>query len=273
MNKYTVFGGRGFIGSEFVKELKNQGHDVFVPEREDPRIYEDDLGIVIYSAGYGDCQKDPLNVLNANVTLLSILLEKATFDKLVYISSTRVYMNQNDTFETSDLTISFNDNRKLFNLTKLVAEELCLKSNRNCVVIRPSNVYGLALDSNLFLPSIIRDAVKNRIINMYVDSHYSKDYVSVHDVVSVTLKILKSNNVGLYNIARGINTEAIDIIDTIKKYTNCDIKWHKNINSNEFFSEIDIRKTKLNIDHEYSNVLDDLESMIKLYKNTSNEII
>ncbi len=57
------------------------------PTREDSRIYEEDLGVIIYSAGYGDCQKDPFNVLTANVLLLSSLLQ-AKFDKLVYISST-----------------------------------------------------------------------------------------------------------------------------------------------------------------------------------------
>ncbi|WP_434143886.1 NAD-dependent epimerase/dehydratase family protein [Photobacterium leiognathi] len=43
MGKFTVFGGSGFIGSEFVKEIRGQGHDVFVPTREDSRIYEEDL--------------------------------------------------------------------------------------------------------------------------------------------------------------------------------------------------------------------------------------
>lgn len=267
VGKFTVFGGRGFIGSEFVKELKNQGHDVFVPEREDPRIYEDDLGIVIYSAGYGDCQKDPFNVLNANVTLLSILLVKATFEKLVYISSTRVYMNQNDTFETSDLTISFNDNRKLFNLTKLVAEELCLKSNRDCLIVRPSNVYGLALNSTLFLPSIIKDAINNSQVDMYVNKSYSKDYVSVNDVVKSVLLLLSVENIpNIVNVASGKNTTAIEIADVLKNEIETDIIWHNTANRMEYFPVTNTTTINNIIDYKFSNVLDDLIIMINQYK-------
>ncbi|WP_413525633.1 NAD-dependent epimerase/dehydratase family protein [Photobacterium phosphoreum] len=267
MCKFTVFGGRGFIGSEFVKELKTQGHDVFVPERDDISIYDIDLGTVIYCAGYGDCKKDPFNVLTANIILLSTLLQEAKFNKLVYISSTRVYMNQELSNENSNVTVCEDDSRRLFNLTKLTAEELCLKSSRDCLIIRPSNVYGLALNSTLFLPSIIRDAVNNKVINMYVDSDYSKDYVSVEDVVHVTLRIINKN--GVYNIASGINTKAIDIANLIKKHTNCKINWHNNIN-NEFFNEIDIKKIQLDCNHKYNNVLDDLLVMIEKYQLKCN---
>ncbi|MGR5333197.1 SDR family oxidoreductase [Photobacterium damselae] len=267
MSKYTVFGGRGFIGSEFVKELISQGHDVFVPEREDPRIYEENLGIVIYSAGYGDCQKDPYNVLNANVTLLSILLEKATFDKLVYISSTRVYMNQENSDEDEDLIICNDDNRRLFNLTKLTAEELCLKSGRNCLIIRPSNVYGLALNSTLFLPSIIKDAINISQVNMYVAPSYSKDYIYVNDLVkSVLLLLLKEGIPKIINVASGYNVTAKDIANVLKSEIETDIIWHNTVNSRENFPVSNTTTINNIIDYKFSNVLDDLKIMINQYK-------
>lgn len=266
MSKFTVFGGRGFIGSEFVKELKTQGHDVLVPEREDLSIYEDDLGTVIYSAGYGDCQKDPFNVLHANVILLSSLLEKAKFNKLVYISSTRVYMNQYDSFESCDLKVSFDDKRKLFNLTKLVSEELCLKSNRNCLVIRPSNVYGSAINSTLFLPSIVRNAILDGSINMYVTRNYSKDYVFVGDVVKYTLDLISKGNDGVFNLASGSNTSAREIADIIVDKTNCNVNWlaDKDI---DLFHEIDVSKVANTVDYRPNNVIDDLKKMIEDFEN------
>ncbi|AAW84664.1 dTDP-glucose-4,6-dehydratase [Aliivibrio fischeri ES114] len=264
MSKFTVFGGRGFIGSEFVKELRTQGHDVFVPEREDLSIYEDDLGTVIYSAGYGDCQRDQFNVLTANVILLSSLLQKAKFDKLVYISSTRVYMNQNESSEYSDVTICSKDNRRLFNLTKLTAEELCLKSERECLIIRPSNVYGLALNSNLFLPSIIRNAIKNKHIDMYVDKNYEKDYVSVYDVVSSTLKLIKfPQEVNkIINISSGENISANDIAQVLINKTGCSIKWKQTLNNTECFSPIDISYLKSLIDYKPRTLINDINNMV-----------
>ncbi|MCG7489690.1 NAD(P)-dependent oxidoreductase [Vibrio sp. Of14-4] len=266
MSKFTVFGGRGFIGSAFVKDLKTQGHDVFVPEREDLSIFEENLGTIIYSAGYGDCQKDPFNVLHANITLLSSLLEKARFNKLVYISSTRVYMNQYDSSESCDLKVSYDDDRRLFNLTKLVSEELCLKSNRDCLIIRPSNVYGLAKNSPLFLPSIVRSAITNGSINMYVTRDYSKDYVFVGDVVRYTLDLLNKNAQGLFNLASGTNTSAKEIADIIVDKTGCNVNWlvEEDI---DFFHEIDITKVVNTLDYKPNNVIDDLKKMIEDFEN------
>lgn len=267
MSKFTVFGGRGFIGFEFVKELKAQGHDVFVPERDDISIYEIDLGTVIYCAGYGDCQKDPFNVLTANVILLSTLLQKAKFDKLVYISSTRVYMNQELSNENSDLIICEDDSRRLFNLTKLTAEELCLKSDRDCLIIRPSNVYGLALNSTLFLPSITRNAINNGIIDMYIPKTYEKDYIYVGDLVSYVLCLIniKFNN-KVINVATGYNVSAKDITTILEKETRCKINWHKT-NANENFSVINVEKLKELVDFNPNNILHDLHHLIFEFKN------
>lgn len=268
MSQFTVFGGRGFIGSEFVEQLQKEGHSVYVPERDDPDIYKRDLGIIIYSAGYGDCNKDPFNVLSANVTLLANILKNARFDKLVYISSTRVYMNQENSFELCDLSICNNDNRRLFNLTKLVSEELCIKSNRNCIIVRPSNVYGLALNSNLFLPSIIRNAINNNHIDMYVEKQYAKDYIAVSDVVDATLKLLrKKSTPSIINIASGINTTAEEIGDILKAKTGCEIYWHNN-NSNDIekFPITDISLIHKEIEFIPRNVLNDLELLIEKYK-------
>ena len=269
MSKFTVFGGRGFIGFEFVKELKAQGHDVFVPERDDISIYEIDLGTVIYCAGYGDCQKDPFNVLIANVILLSTLLQKAKFDKLVYISSTRVYMNQELSNENSNLIICEDDSRRLFNLTKLTAEELCLKSSRDCLIIRPSNVYGLALNSTLFLPSIIRNAINNSQVDMYITPSYAKDYVSVSDVVESTLALLEVKSIPrVVNIAYGQNVTAQEISDVLIKNTNTKINWLKaNFNSCEIFPETDISQLKELIDYKPRYVLDDFKLLIDEFKN------
>lgn len=106
-----------------------------------------DTGIVIYCAGNGDCQNTPFNVFQANCALLSDILQHSKFNRLVFMSSTRVYMNGNDTQENADLVVCRDDARRLFNLTKLVSEELCLKSGKDIVIVRPSNVYGVALNS------------------------------------------------------------------------------------------------------------------------------
>jgi len=274
MSLYTVFGGKGFIGSEFVHQLKNKGHSVSLPERGDESIFDKNLGTVIYCAGYGDCQKDPFNVLNANTLLLSELLRKSTFEKMVYISSSRVYMNQNGSKETNDLTVCSNDNRRLFNLTKLVSEEMCLRSERHCLIIRPSNVYGLAVNSPLFLPAITRNAINNGVVDMHVSKDYSKDYVSVYDVVNTTLALIDLNETKseIINLASGKNVSADKIAEVLIEETGCSVNWHT-VNSNEQFPIIDIDELKNKLNFEPRSVLLDLRNMVDTYKTHLNEVV
>lgn len=273
VGKFTVFGGRGFIGSEFVKELSNQGHEVYVPQRDDEKIYNSNLGIVIYSAGYGDCQKDPFSVLTANVILLSEILQKAKFEKLVYISSTRVYMNQELSNENSNLIICEDDSRRLFNLTKITAEELCLKSNKDCLIIRPSNVYGAAIESNLFLPSIIKNAVNNGVVDMYVSPDYSKDYISVFDVVESTLKLITvKTERKVFNLGSGTNISANSIAEVLKEETKCKINWVETLNSSkEIFPITNISELEKLISFKPKFMLNDLKELIKLFRISINK--
>ncbi|MBV7598797.1 SDR family oxidoreductase [Aeromonas encheleia] len=265
MKCYTVFGGRGFIGSEIVGMLEASGQDVWVPPRDDENIFETDLGIVIYSAGQGDCKNSPLGVFDANCRLLADLLERGKFERLVYVSSTRVYMNHDSSSEEDDLKVCTDDQRRLFNLTKLVSEELCLKSGRNITIVRPSNVYGVALHSPLFLPAITRNAINNGKVDMYIDHNYAKDYVSVTDVASACIALADHpDSLGeVINIAAGYNITAQQIADVLQKHTECDVIWHNISFPNEIFPETNIEKIKSYIkDYKPRNVLFDLEKMI-----------
>ena len=270
MSKYTVFGGSGFIGTEIVRQLTELGHEVFIPRRNDKDVFKRDLGIVIYCSGNGDCQNSPFDVLDANVILLKNILLLGQFTRLVYLSSTRLYMGNQCSEESSDLIISPLDNRRLFNLTKLVSEELCLKSRRDVVVVRPSNVYGVALNSPLFLPSITRNAIKNGKIDMYIPKDYAKDYVSVNDVASSCIALSKHTDVSdrIVNVASGYNTMASDIADVLIKHTNCEVVWHQlDNNFIENFPKTNIDKLKaLLCDYKPKNVLSDLKLMITDYK-------
>ena len=274
MANYTVVGGLGFIGSEIVKQLEDKAHNVFIPKRNDSRLYTDDLGIVIYCVGHGDCKNNPLKVFHSNSVLLANMLDNSTFDKLIYVSSTRLYMGQEFASEHADLSVLTADNRRLFNLTKLVSEELCLLSNKDAIIIRPSNVYGLALNSPLFLPAITRDAINNNQVDMYVTPDYKKDYISVVDVAYATCELAGKIELSqrVFNIASGINTSAGEIADLLSKETGCNITWHKGC-VDEVFPVNDLSAIKNEIIFNPKNVLDDLKIMIDEFKiNLSNKV-
>lgn len=269
MKRYTVFGGRGFIGSEIVSMLEAAGQNVWVPPRDDESVFDTDLGTVIYSAGQGDCKNAPLGVFDANCRLLADLLARGKFERLLYVSSTRVYMNQNTAVEGDDLKVCSDDQRRLFNLTKLVSEELCLKSGRDITIVRPSNVYGVALHSPLFLPAITRNAINHGKVDMYIDQDYAKDYVSVTDVARACITLATHpDSVGqIINIAAGYNITAKQIADVLHKFTACEIVWHNIAFPNENFPQTAIRKIiSLIPDYQPRNVLEDIELMIAEFK-------
>jgi nucleoside-diphosphate-sugar epimerase len=267
MALFTLIGGQGFIGSEIAERLRSLKHLVFVPQKDDDKLFTQNLGTIIYCAGHGDCVGNPSKVFNSNVLLLSQIIEESIFDKIIYLSSTRLYMGQTDSKEQCDLSILNNDDRRLFNLTKLVAEELLLKSKKKLAIIRPSNVYGLALKSPLFLPAITRNAINTGKVDMYVSPAYTKDYVSVCDVAEMTIKIALTelNDQVIYNVASGVNVTAQQIADVLKSETDCDIIWHEN-ETNEVFPETDISLIQQDFGFVPSQVLIDLKTMIDNFK-------
>lgn len=273
MKKYTLIGGNGFIGSEIYKYLSERNCSVFVAPKDDSIVFEKDLGTIIYCAGHGDCLNNPNKVFDSNTSYLKKIIDNATFSRMIYISSTRVYMGsaEDNVSEESDVVIIKNDKRRLFNLTKLLSEELCFSSSKDIIVVRPSNVYGLAIKSPLFLPSITRDAINNGVVDMYVTPDYRKDYVSVHDVAKIIyeLSIREKLNSSIYNIASGENTSAREIADILQKETMCNVVWHS-VDNDEFFPITDISKIKSEFNFVPSKVTEDLKSMIEDFTNTNS---
>lgn len=264
---FTVIGAGGFIGDELSKFLEKKNIEVRRIFRNTLIPKDVDLGVVIYCAGYGDCKKDPSNVIDANVNLLKEIVYNYNYKRLIYISSARLYLGNTASNEESDLEILNSDNRKLFNLTKLCAEEICLSSNKDNIVLRISNVYGKAIKSPLFLPSIIRDAIINRLVNMYVTPEYEKDYVYVGDVSDAIFQISNKPDVKykVYNLASGVNTKASDIAQVIENKTGSDIKWHSVV-AEDFFPLTDVSRIKEEIKWNPRNVLDDVSEMIDLFE-------
>ncbi|MCS6118736.1 NAD-dependent epimerase/dehydratase family protein [Shewanella baltica] len=262
--RITVFGAGGFIGSHMASYGEKLGYEVFKPNWQ-KGVPEQHLGTVIYCNGVGDCNR-PLDVMYSHVGLLAEIIKVGNFDKIVYISSTRVYMNSKETNEKSNLLVGTDDKRRLFNIAKLAGEEICLASNKDALILRPSNVYGLALNSPLFLPSLVRDAIRNNEINLYVDKDYAKDYLLIDNLVTACFSLIEQRCSGIFNIASGRNVTAEQIVDMIVRNTDCNVIWHGS-SLNEHFYPIDIAKVSDSLsDFCPSELMNELESMIFNFK-------
>ncbi|NUU67353.1 NAD(P)-dependent oxidoreductase [Enterobacteriaceae bacterium BIT-l23] len=275
MSITSIIGGHGFVGREICKILESIGGSYNVIGRGDVISRGEKFDRIIYCAGEGDCQNKPFDVFDANCSLLYHVLKNTNFNKLVYISSTRLYMNGDSSDESSSLHVEDSDNRRLFNLTKMASEELCLRSKKNITILRPSNIYGTALKSTLFLPSIIKDAITRGVVNMFVDKSYAKDYVSVKNVaeacVNFSSRDIEYNKI--INVASGKNVTASDLAKLLIKETNCKVIWHETPNRKEEFPVIKnelLRKymPEMKID----DVMRDMESMISQFRMCMGDV-
>ncbi|MDT0627736.1 SDR family oxidoreductase [Alteromonas sp. W364] len=263
----TVVGANGFVGKHLVFELERQNLEFQILKKDSVSKGQIELGTLVYCSGNGDCAKTPLNVLDANTTYLSQLLKQHRISKIIYLSSTRLYMGSEDSEEESDLQVLSLDERKLFNVSKIVSEELLRCGTTPYVILRPSNIYGDAFESPLFLPSIVRDALIYKTILMYISPSYSKDYVSVFDLVDVIIMSALNDQIvnRTINVASGRNITAQQIADTISLETGCSVLW-KGSSSDDYFPETDITAMKDIFSIEPRNVLDDLPVMISSFK-------
>ena len=229
MARFTVLGATGFIGRHLLAHLERQGEEVFAPGRDDPAILGSDLGHVVYAIGLtADFRSRPFDTVEAHVCRLATILESATFDSLVYLSSTRVYAGSESGSEEAKLRVDPTVPGDLYNLTKLTGESLCFAHPSPDVrVARLSNVFAASPDAMAktedFLPALIRAATDDGRIRLETAPDSTKDYVWMGDAVRALHRIATDGAHRLYNIASGRNVSNGDIVGALQKITGCEI--------------------------------------------------
>lgn len=229
--RFCVLGAGGFIGSHIVNHLRSLGHSVFVPGRGDGRLHEQPLGHVIYAIGItADFRTRPYDTMEAHVSLLGSLMRDARFDSFTYLSSTRLYGSANATDEDADFRVNPARPGDLYDLSKLAGEALCLAHPQATVrVARLSNVYGGDMDrvgapSQNFLPTVIREAVRDRRIVLRSAPESAKDYVAIEDVARALHRIALDGAHRIYNVACGRNVSHAALAASLARITGCKVE-------------------------------------------------
>ena len=269
--KFTILGSNGFIGKNMVDYLLELGMDVYSPDIHKEDISKKDLGHVIYALGELNSQKNPLNVIESHVCILNKLLQNSNFESLLYCSATRVYSGLQSTHENNILNLNPTDLGNLYPISKVMGESICLSfDNPKIRIARLSNVSGFNHTSNLFLPSIIREAVDKKIIKLHTKLESEKDYVHIDDVVQVLFDIVLSGKNRIYNVAKGENTTNRDIITKLQEITSCKIEILPNA-KNYSFSKINIARLVNEFNFNPKSLLDYIEDIVTSYKNFNSK--
>ena len=268
-NSYTIF-GLGFVGTNIVKFLRKKKYKVFLPKRGIFK-FDKNLHNIIYCIGSDNWIKDPKGSYDANLGIVPKIIFNNKFSSFTFISSTRIYLGQGKkkTNEKDSIQINPNIRNFYFNSLKLTAESLCLSlTDKNIKVVRMSNLFGNNFTNQIYLlPSLIRNSINNKKIDITINRKSSKDFIHVNEAFDVLFKIIKKGKYRLYNIASGKNIELSIILQKIKKITNCKINFK---NQNKLIKDpiIDISRIKKEFNFKpKKDLIKSLDEIIINYKN------
>lgn len=221
MTLYSVIGGGGFIGRRMVRALRDAGAEVRTPARDGSDLFHGDLGRVIYCAGLtGDYRERPFETVEAHVTLLARLLEHGRFERLVYLSSTRLYQTAQAASGREDKPLRFdpNDREQVYELSKALGENLAVnRSQGRGTAARLSYVFDWEPGSAGFLSDWLVRARDRRQLQVASSPEDGRDYVHVDDVTAALRRLADSEANGIVNVASGRTTTNAEIAEVFRR--------------------------------------------------------
>lgn len=207
--RISVFGASGFIGGALAGRLRDLGHDVITPTRAqlNAPAPEGGYGVVVWAIGMtAGFRTRPFETVEAQVSALARTLSEGAFDRVIYLSSTRVYQRASHTSEATELPVSPEDPSDLYNITKLAGEAICqAAAPGRATNVRLSNVIGPGeVTRDTFLGAICREALQGKIV-LQTAPDSEKDYIWIDDVVQMLAHLATTQGKhACYNLARGV---------------------------------------------------------------------
>lgn len=220
MTKFTVLGAGGFIGGKLAAKLRQSGADCYTPKRDEDFLKKD-LGGVFYCIGLtADYRQRPFDTVEAHSSLISRILKETKFEKLVYLSSTRLYdgLKGDVVCESDNLALNPASPRHLYDFSKGLGENLCLTASEGrASVARLSGVYDSSPEATGFLPEILHRLMKEREFTMDSSSGVVRDYICLDDVLNALIAMMDRSGCEIVNVASGQNISNQDIADVLNE--------------------------------------------------------
>ena len=301
--KFAVTGGAGFVGSNIVKLLVKENHDVLVIDNmhtgkkenleevlEKIEFYELDIRNTLELENK---IKDVDGIFHeAALTIVqeSFIMEEEYYDvnvkgtenifniaekygiKVVFASSSSVYGN------TEKIPIIENNERNPINpygKTKLEDEFLAEKYSKKGVSIiglRYFNIFGKGQTGSYagVITKFVNQLKEKKSPKIFGDGSQIRDFIFVEDIAQANLSAMLSKiNFGFFNIGTGKTTSILQLAKFLIKLYNLEIfpEFSDPLNGDVQKSQADIKKSQKLLNWTYKIEIEEgLEKMIKLKK-------
>ena len=203
----TIVGAKGFVGARLAARLVADGWETYAPAKGDPELLSRDLGVVFYCAGLtADYDRRPFDTVEAHASLPSRLIAAGRFERIVYLSSTRLYdgLAKAEVDEGEPLVFDVTDPRRVYDLSKALGENLTMtRAGGRGRVARLSNVYDWADGAPGFLSEWLIRARAEKALTLQSSPDIARDYIHLDDVVEALVAIAGADEPGMFNVASG----------------------------------------------------------------------
>jgi nucleoside-diphosphate-sugar epimerase len=258
----TILGGKGFVGSAYVRTYYDQaiGNIVSINEKLDLNVYSKDVLYFISTVHNYHIFKDPTLDIETNlVTFIKVLenwrnrpdSKEGVFN---FISSWFVYGNQEQPHGVLEDAIC--DPKGFYSITKHCAERLlisyCATYGLKYRILRLANVIGpgdkkVSAQKNA-LQYMANQLMEDKSVEIYGDGRFYRDYIHIHDCTrAIDIVINKGNINEIYNVGNGKTWDFITILSYLKvmwdsssKFTHIEPKeFHKKVQISSFYMNTD----------------------------------
>ena len=266
MKKIAIIGANSILAQSIFDKLESDNEIVQVYNKRKDKIRNQEnlihileflrsksnFDIIYFLSSVIDYSENPSSILKTfetNVELLARISEKFPNSKIIHSSSVSIYKNQGKIiFENSEI-----EPKSSYSTSKLWAEKIVTNHKGIGINIRLSSLFGKQMNTNTFLPKIIKNAIESKEIIIFGDGSRKQNYINADQAAIYFCNAIDLNSTETILAVNNNSYSNLDVAEIIQQsIDNVIIKHVGEDDSPDFIYNNKKTNQELNIEQDYS---------------------